>query len=203
MVGWGQSKPRPVGVLLALALLFPFALQPAHAQTACGKPIDIYFSLDNSGSMGWNDPLLLRAQASKDFVAKLNASLDRAGVVHWDTTVIQHLGLTGNLALVNQTLDQAGAFGGTNLNVGLNTPIDGLQASGRQNASRVIIFLTDGDGTYTPSGQPGSPADRAAGLGIRIYTIGLNAPSQVVWKPEETPQVTGGVYSPSPSVTWA
>ena len=48
---------------------------------------------------------------------------------------------------------------------GVGVKIDLLDDKGRSGAEQIIVFLTDGSGTYTSSGSPGSPADRAADEG--------------------------------------
>ena len=59
------------------------------------------------------------------------------------------------------------------MNDGLNGAIDLLDADAT-NSLKVIVFLTDGDGTYTFAAN-GGPASEAAQKGYRIYAIGLEA----------------------------
>jgi hypothetical protein len=61
----------------------------------------------------------------------------------------------------------------------------------------VIIFLTDGQGAYTYSGDPGSPADDAASKGYVIYSIGLGTAATAPL--EDMADATGGTYYSSPS----
>jgi hypothetical protein len=67
----------------------------------------------------------------------------------------------------------------------------------------VILFLTDGQGVYTPSGNPGSLADVAASRGYIIYTILLNSsPSGSYINPApliEIASVTGGEFYSAPT----
>jgi len=72
-----------------------------------------------------------------------------------------------------------------------------LDAGTQAGATRVIIFLTDGAGTYTYSGNTGSPADDAAGKGYVIYSIGLG--SAVAGPLQDMADTTGGAYYSSPS----
>ncbi|WP_319643122.1 vWA domain-containing protein [Methanovulcanius yangii] len=158
--------------------------------------LDVVFAIDSSGSMQWNDPTGLRKTAAKDFVGKLDAAGDigdhYAGVVGWDTLVDLYDGLYtenffGNL---NSSIDAVNAAGGTNLDAGLAGAIGMLDSSTRT-ATKVIIFLTDGQGTYTPSGG-GGPVDDAVSNGYIIYSIGLSGANSGPL--EDMADATGGKY---------
>jgi len=146
--------------------------------TQTGLPIDVVFAIDSSGSMSWNDPSDLRKTAAKSFTDLL---LDdhQAGVVSWDDTIDFTLQLTttdtSGKTTVKNSIDSVDSSGGTNLNVGLNAAISVLDANTRIGSSvEVIIFLTDGEGTYT-SYSSGGPASIAASKGYKIYSIGLGS----------------------------
>jgi Ca-activated chloride channel family protein len=137
-------------------------------------PMDVVFALDSSGSMINNDPTNERLAAAKSFVDKMDLSQDYGGVVSWDDNIDFTFGLSQDETALKTKIDAVDSFGGTNLNQGLNTSIAMLDATPRTPPwTRVIIFLTDGQGAYTPSGNPGSPADDAASKGYTIYSIGL------------------------------
>ncbi len=144
-------------------------------------PMDVVFAIDSSGSMGWNDPGGLRKTAAKSFVDNMDDTRDQGAVVSWDDNIDFTKWLTYDLygpLGVKHWIDQVDSSGGTNLNVGLGKAIDVLDANTRTVPSaEVIIFLTDGQGTYTYSGNPGAPADVAAGKGYVIYSIGLGPAS--------------------------
>ncbi|UCC93646.1 MAG: VWA domain-containing protein [Thermoplasmata archaeon] len=167
-------------------------------QQAQNFPMDVVFSLDSSGSMGWNDPAGDRKTASKAFVDLMDDSTDTAGVVSWDSNVDFTFGLSADFVAVKANIDAVDSSGGTSLNAGLWGAIGVLNANPRLgDSSEVIIFLTDGQGAYTWSGQPGSPADAAAAAGYVIYTIGLGAaPSAAILTDIAT--TTGGTYYNSP-----
>jgi len=160
-------------------------------------PVDVMLAIDSSGSMKTNDPRRLRIATAESFVEQLDPQRDQAGVVSWDNDIDFVQPLTGDLALVEQRIERVDASGATNLNVGLSAAIDEF-LRGRPGVKRVIIFLTDGDGTYTFSGQPGSPAALARGKGITIYAIGLgSAPSRK--KLEDMASATGGRFYIAPT----
>ncbi|MFC1917843.1 PKD domain-containing protein [Chloroflexota bacterium] len=155
------------------------SLTGAGGTTTTSIPMDIVFSLDNSGSMSSYDPTKQRAVASKSFIDKLNPAQDTAGVVMWHGTSDYSFGLTPNFTLLKSNIDaHVRAYDGTNLNVGLRDAINMLDANPRTgNSAEVIIFLTDGIGSYTPSGSSGSYADLASSKGYVIYSIGLGPAS--------------------------
>ena len=166
------------------------------------RPMDVVFAIDSSGSMSWNDPAGERKTAAKSFVDEMNSTMDQAGVVSWDTAVETPptYGLTQDFTtLKDNHIALVGSSGGTNLNAGLNGAIAMLDANTRTDPSaEVIIFLTDGQGTYTYSGNPGSPADNAASKGYVIYSIGLGS-SPAVGPLTDMATATGGTYYSAPT----
>jgi Ca-activated chloride channel family protein len=170
-------------------------------------PMDVVFAIDSSGSMQGNDPGELRLDAAKGFVDDMVDTRDQAGVVSWDQKIPPNwptgidftFGLSNDFDAtdgVKYWIDQVDASGGTDLNLGLTTAIAMLDAGKQASASWVIIFLTDGVGAYTYSGDPGSPADDAASKGYVIYSIGLGSASAAPL--EDMADATGGAYYDSP-----
>ena len=164
-------------------------------------PMDVVFALDSSGSMGWNDPSDLRKTAAKSFVDKMDDTRDTAGVVSWDDNIDFTYGLSSDFPTVKLQIDNVDSSGGTDLNVGLNAAIAMLDANTRVDPSaEVIIFLTDGIGTYTYSGDPGAPADDAASKGYVIYSIGLSDDADM-GPLDDMAAATGGQSYTSPSAS--
>jgi hypothetical protein len=162
----------------------------------CIKPIDAVLAIDSTGSMTWSDPIDIRKAVAKDFVSKMDFSKDRAAVVSWDTAAITWP-LENNSSEISNEIEQVNSDGGTDLNVGLASSI-GLLANSR--AIKVIIFLTDGEGNYVPSGATGSQADLARTQGIMIFTVGLG---QAAGKAnlKEIAETTGGEYYSAPDAS--
>lgn len=163
-------------------------------------PMDVVFALDSSGSMGWNDPSDLRKTAAKDFLDKMDSTRDQAGVVSWDTAVETPptYGLTQDFTTLKNKIGQVDSSGGTSLNAGLNGAIAMLDANTRTDPSaEVIIFLSNGAGSYTWAAS-GGPASVAAAKGYVIYSIGLG-PSPATAELTDMATATGGKYYPSPS----
>jgi hypothetical protein len=143
------------------------------------------------------DPSGLRKVAAKDFVDKMDATKDLAGVVSWDDNIDFTYPLSSDFPSVKYWIDQVDSNGLTNLNAGLNAAI-GLLDSGKQaGSSRVIVFLSNGIGTYTYAGD-GGPAADADVKGYVIYTIGL---SELTWEDALTDiaDATGGKFYPAPT----
>jgi len=167
--------------------------------TAETLPIDVVYGIDSSGSMGWNDPSNLRLEAAKNFTDKLDPTRDQAGVVSWDTDIDFTYGLTNDFVTLKTQIDAVDSAGGTDLDVGLNAAIAMLDANTRVGDSvEVIIFLSNGQGTYTFAGDPGSPADDADSKGYVIYSIGLG-PDPYVDALQDMASATGGQYYSSPT----
>ena len=172
----------------------------AGSTTTTSIPMDVVFALDSSGSMASNDPSGLRKIASKDFVGKMNSTKDQAGVVSWDDNIDFTQALSSNFALVNSTIDNVDSAGGTNLNVGLDRSIVLMDANTRiESSAEVIIFLSNGAGTYTYASN-GGPASTAASNGYVIYSIGLGS-TPATGPLNDMADATGGKYYPAPSAS--
>ena len=142
-------------------------------------PADVVFTIDSSGSMVGNDPYNLRTTAVNSFIDMLNTTLDQAGVVSWDDDIDFTSGLSFNKTELKSMANSIDAEGSTSLDAGLNEAISMLDRNTRvQPSNEVIIFITDGNGSYTPSGYIGSPVDNANNKGYTIFSIGLNISSE-------------------------
>ena len=168
--------------------------------TTTSVPLDVVFALDSPGSMGWNDPSGLRKTAAKSFVDKMDSTKDQAGVVSWDGGIDFTQALTNNFPLVKSKINAVDSSGGTNLNVGLTGAIGVLDANTRTgSSSEVIIFLSNGAGSYTYASS-GGPASIAASKGYVIYSIGLGS-SPATGPLTDMATATGGKYYSSPSAS--
>lgn len=121
---------------------------------------DTILVIDTSSSMddlGNNRPVNdVKSAANKyiDLVAQFdNESVDRIGLVTFDQTGKLQIGLTSQqqsteFATVKTKVSGITLFSGsgwnTNYEAGLKKALDELQAHGRPNAEKIIIFMTDG-----------------------------------------------------------
>ena len=137
-------------------------------------PTDIVFSIDSSTSMKDNDPRNLRSSISK-YILNALGTLDRAGVISWDKNADFALGLNSNFTVLKSQIDDIDSTGPTNIDSGIDYAINMLDRNTRNNATKTIVFLTDGKGEYTDSDTEASPVNDAKKKGYGIIVIGLNA----------------------------
>ncbi|MCR4403701.1 MAG: VWA domain-containing protein [Candidatus Acetothermia bacterium] len=175
-------------------MTFTYEERPAEVKR---MPLDVMLAIDSSGSMITNDPRKMRILTAIQFIDQLDPQQDQVGVVSWDNDIDFIQPLTSDLNRVKDRVEQVDSSGATSLNVGLSAAIDEF-VRGRPDVKRVIIFLTDGDGTYTFSGQAGSPASLARQRGIVIYAIGLGS-APVQRKLEDMATATGGKFFIAPT----
>jgi Mg-chelatase subunit ChlD len=159
------------------------------------KPVDVSFAVDSSGSMSTSDPTNLRQQGADNFVDKMNATQDKAGVVNWDSGIQSSQPLTNNFATVKSTIDSGYAGGTTNMELAIATSIaqldtDTLTPSGQ----KFIILLTDGQWNTgsDPLTAPDATPD-AVTKGYTIYTIGLGSGVDATLL-QNIADATGGKY---------
>ena len=160
-------------------------------------PIDVILAIDSSASMTETDPGGKRLDAARGFVMKMDPARDRVGLVSWDDDVDFSIPPTEGFANVLEAIGRVDRAEGTNLDRGLKESIDLLTANstGSDERARFVVFLSDGDGDYTPSGRSGSQTDRARDRGIVIYTIGLSlADSRAKKSLGDMAESTGGRY---------
>lgn len=138
--------------------------------------IDIAIVLDISGSMGAEDfqpkdRLTVAKQVVKEFIAGRPA--DRIGLVAFSGAAVTRAPLTTDrrmLELITESLALNTLPDGTAIGVGLAAGAARLQDSTAK--SKVIVLLTDGVNNHGEI-DPRSAAAVCAGLGIKVYTIGV------------------------------
>lgn len=149
-------------------------------------PVDLVLVLDSSGSMAWTDPTDLRKDAAQLLVDTLRSG-DRAAVVTFDLFAQVLQGLTSDLVIVKDAIEQAGASGGTDIGEGVAAGL-GLFNGAGVNSARLMILLSDGDGSYDPA-----LTAQAAAMGVKIYTVGLgDAANELLLA--DIADATGGAY---------
>ena len=151
--------------------------------------IDVVFVIDSSGSMTSNDRNNLRKEAAKAFVDKLGAN-DRAAVVDFDDYASIYQTLTNDYDSIKSAIDRVNSSGGTNLSRGMSAAIGLFTATDytRTDAYKYVIFLTDGDGSYSST-----YTTQAKNNNIVVYTIGLGSGVQES-KLKSIADGTGGKY---------
>lgn len=153
------------------------------SMSVAAAPTDIILLIDNSGSMRQNDPTFLLKNAVTKFFAELPADT-RAGVVIFDQKVSYPVPLApvdaAAQSAVQESLtkvDYRGQY--TNIPAGMERAIYELKSAGRKDATKVVVFMTDG---IVDTGNPAVDAEKAKWLrdelatdaadnGIRIFGI--------------------------------
>ncbi len=204
----GLSKPgKPLSRgWLMLAIISWILLVSAAAQPRLiGKTVHIPMSgrslmmaIDISGSMQTEDmqiggQMVDRLQAVKkvagDFIQKRKG--DRIGLILFGSQAYLQAPLTFDRKTVNILLNEAQiGLAGKQTAIGdaIGLAIKRLRKIPAKN--RVLILLTDGANT-AGSVDPLKASDLAAQQGVRIYTIGVGADSQLVNTPFGVQQISG------------
>ena len=139
--------------------------------------VDLVITLDSSGSMRrafffGSDPRGERKTAAKRLVDRL-LSGDRVAVVDFDeqSRVLLPLTPVGEpdaRRRARQAIDRVDDAGLTSLDAGLMASFDVLRPTQGDDRTKHIIFLTDGQGDYTPE-----RFSREAVSGVTVHTVGL------------------------------
>lgn len=143
---------------------------------------DIVLVLDYSGSMINKDKYKALKEAVKDFcdvVEQVGNGKDRVAMISYSDVANLQSGFTTDLSTLRVKIDGSVFAGATNIYDGLKQGIDLSAAYGRPAADRMIILLTDGlanrPSSYTAYPWAKAQGDRAASLGIPVYTISFGA----------------------------
>ena len=176
--------------LLALACLIGALSRPqlGHAwEESMTEGIDIQIMLDVSGSMGAedfqpHDRLTVAKQVVRDFVAGRTG--DRIGLVVFSGAAMTRAPLTTDRAMLGTLIEAVELDtlpAGTAIGVALGSGAARLKSSPAK--TRIALLITDG---VNNAGEidPLSAAAACAGLGIKVYTIGVGSNRTVVPVPQ-------------------
>lgn len=128
-------------------------------------PVTAVISLDRSGSVS-GTKIQDAVDAAIAFVTELSKGNENKGaIVSWSSKIIPAStsdALTSDFPALIDLTNSTSTGGGTDLDEGLNGAIDLLDTD-TANSLKVIVFLTDGQGTYTDAvyGGPASVAAQA------------------------------------------
>jgi hypothetical protein len=176
--------------------------------------LDVIMVMDRSGSMSWKIPgdpyqkIYYTKRAACNFIDRLNATTDRAGLTSFATDSTTDAVLTYNHQSVKDEINDLYPSGHTNMMGGINKANLEFQTHGRTNATWVMILLSDGKANWW-DGHSGSEdevqgaryalekANVAKDMGVRIYTIGLGASDYLNETLLREIQTDGYFFSPS------
>ena len=149
--------------------------------TAVVRPRDIVLVLDLSGSMLDMDKVKQLKSSVALFLDILseNSSQDRVGFVRYSTDGELVKPLTDDLTTLNKKIQSSVAEGWTNIGEGMELGRKELRKNSRDNASKLMILMTDGlanrPDTRDPIQYVLSEADSANSDGLDVYTISFGA----------------------------
>ena len=167
-------------VLLLLAMAGPAYVEKEKLYLSRG--IDIIFVLDESPSMAALDfPPTNRFDAAREVIRKFvnGREHDPVGLVTFAEEAALRIPPTLDKKSFLNKLDQLELMQlGNGTAVGLGVAVAALHMQNSTASEKVIILITDGESN---AGEivPQASADIAAGLGIRIYTIGIGTKGEV------------------------
>lgn len=199
-----------IGLLKILTCIYCFLfvspLFPGQSRAFPDEQVDLFFVIDNSGSMRKNDPSFLTPQTVRAFLQRL-APATRVGMVMFDqkARLLEPLGLLADQQAkqrLMQSLDEIDYRGQyTNSAAGIERALYELKTSGTPEAQRCLIFLTDG---IVDTGNKQKDTEltqwlindltaESRDLGIRIFGIAFteNADFTLI---QALSQRTGGSY---------
>lgn len=153
----------------------------AATATAVVRPRDIVLVLDFSGSMLDMDKVNQLKSSVALFLDILseNSSQDRVGFVRYSTDGELVKPLTYDLTTLNTEIQDSDAEGWTNIGEGMELGRRELQRNARDNASKLMVLMTDGlanrPDTRDPIQYVLAEADLANTAGLDVYTISFGA----------------------------
>ena len=130
-------------------LLSIFFYSPNICRSASDENVDLFFVIDNSGSMRKNDPEFMTPQIVLEFLQRLSPTT-RVGMVAFDkkARLLEPLapvaGAKAKERLIQSLveIDYKGKF--TNSAAGIERALYEFSVSGRPVSQKCVIFLTDG-----------------------------------------------------------
>lgn len=140
------------------------------------KSAEVILAIDRSGSMAGEKQAAAQAAATT-FVALTDPLLTRVGLVTFSDNASPTVALTNDRRLLIYTIQEAAAEGSTNLVDAMLASIEALSGPElRPDATRVVVFMTDGRHTIDDNrDQIPAAIAKLRSSGIRTFTIGLGS----------------------------
>ncbi len=157
--------------------LFTVNIRLSGDSSKCGqsvviKPVDVYQVIDHSGSMDDDNKLEQAQLAASSFLAEMDFSVDRVGIVQFDDSAQVLQPLSNNADEINKAINSIAVAGGTNVADGLTVAYEALKPDRRVDAVPVIIVLSDGQ---SDPGSIAHAAETAKADGMVVVAVGLGA----------------------------
>ncbi len=152
--------------------------------------IDIVFTIDQSGSMGWNDPNNYRISATERFVEDMDETKNRVGLVPFTFSAYVESVLTNDKNdLLTKLASMRNYGGGTDIADGIKTSTQLFEDE--VSNMRVIILLTDGQSSREPALDE---ADKAAAQSVIINTVALGSDADTELLEQIAAKTKGGYF---------
>jgi Mg-chelatase subunit ChlD len=149
-------------------------LELSGACPSSANKADVMLVIDRSGSMNDQGKLEAAKQAALAFIATMDLSRDRVGLVAFESSAQLVESLTSDASSLLSAILGMTAQGGTNIGEAVSMAQAELRgANGRPDAQPSMVLLTDGRPT-DPGGQDAAlaAASAAKDAGTRLFTIG-------------------------------
>lgn len=182
-----RSKLSALGLIAAMC----FGIVPgvfAQNPIPCPTNLDVMLVIDNSASTSSEglfppQPLGSEKDFAKNIVDLLDLSKDRVGVVWYAQDANLQASLTSSEAQINAAIDAGTVMGTNNTNQGAAIAAGqaALAFSGRADARKIIVLITNGEANWPEQATTGitseafaeNNAQAAKNAGFLIYTVGF------------------------------
>lgn len=144
---------------------------------SAAAPIDILLVLDRSGSMA-GEPLRLLRDAAASFIADIDFTTGRVGVVSFNESAVLDAPLSALPGPPRDAVRNLQAAGNTLIHTGLARARQELQQRGRPGARTVVVLFSDGiedrdDATRTRQEADGLKRT----FGVELFTVAIGGSS--------------------------
>jgi Ca-activated chloride channel family protein len=180
-----RSKFKPtlklIFISLGLISIFLALVNPkigTQLETVKREGVDIVFAIDVSKSMLAEDIAPNRLEKSKRLVSAIINQLasDRIGIIAYAAQAIPQLPITTDYAAAKMFLQALNTEMLSSQGTAIDSAIDlaGTFFDNNDQTNRVIFLLSDGE---DHSEEGSNAAERAASMGIKIFTFGIGSES--------------------------
>ena len=146
------------------------ALITAYALRNTRTPLSVMLAFDTSGSMADEGKLVQAKAAAKAFIAQMR-TIDRLGVVQFDSSFTVAAPFTSDRGTLTRKVDGLTAQGNTRLYDALYLAVN---EAARTEGSKAVVLLTDGRDTESVA-DLGQVLTLARASGIKVYAIAVGA----------------------------
>lgn len=181
-------------------------IRSVDADVVDRPPMDVVFVYDKSGSMNNpSDKIVNAKDAGQAFVAEMNSSFDRAGVVTFNSDGFYEVTdngeyLTDDFSMngVNGSIEDISTGGGTHIGEGIRKGNSNLGLLSNSSRHKVLIVLGDGKNDCCSKSESElnqetyDLAEQADKNDITIHTVGFGDPDNETM--ETVANMTGGTY---------